>query len=483
MIYKKQGNDPDIKKISKPAITPIAINRDAQSQYLINIINSKVPPIEPVFVDYDKDLNVKELKPQISLLYAQNNENEIFELFYYYKMGRGNDKLLATAINYLKYLGTSKYTPEQLQMEFYKLACSFRIYSSNNYTYLNLWGLNSNMEKALILLEELLSDPKVNAPAFTNLISDTKKQRDDNKLNQQAIFDYLRNYGTWGPKSPLTNAPSSAELDQLKPEDLISRIKDLRNYPHYVMYYGQMSEQSATTLINKYHQTASVLKPLPKAVEFIQQPTDQNKILFVHYNSKQLYLSMLSKGTPYSHSLYVPISMYNQYFGGGMNAIVFQEMRESRGLAYQASAYYTQPPKPDLNYTMSTFIATQNDKMDEALTAFKSILDNIPQSEKAFELTKEQMINNIRRQRIRTYNVLFNYIDAKEFGWDHDSRKDLFEQAQNWTLTDVTRFQQQYIKDKKYTYCVLGDENDLDQAVVDKYGTLQKLTLEDIFGY
>ena len=483
VVYKEKGKDPNEKKMAKPAITPIVINRDAQSQYLTDIINTKVKPIEPVFLNYKTDLKVKNLSPRIPLLYTPNKENNVFEIFYRFDMGSNNDKMLGTAFNYLKYLGTSKYTPEQIQMEFYKLACSFGVFSGSDYVYVNLSGLSDNMEKALALFEELISDPQVNAPAFTNLVSDIKKRRTDAKLNQQTIFSYLRNYAIWGSKSSMTNVPSSDELDRLKPEELTARIKDLNNFPHKVMYYGPLSEQQITSLMDKYHKTAPVLKPLPPAIKFTQQATDQNKVLFTHYDSKQLYLSMVTKGAPYSNSLYVPSSMYNEYFSGNMSSIVFQEMREARGLAYSAYAYYSQPPKPDFNYSFFTFIATQNDKMDEALTAFLSIVNDMPESEKAFTLAKDQLISNIRKQRIRRNAILFDYLSALDFGWDHDKRKDLFDKAQKWTLEDVKKFQQQYVKDKKYTYCVLGDEKDLNQEIVDKYGTLQKLTLEEIFGY
>jgi predicted Zn-dependent peptidase len=235
--------------------------------------------------------------------------------------------------------------------------------------------------------------------------------------------------------------------------------------------------------LNKYHKTAPQLKPYPSAVKFTQQPTDNNKVLFTHYNSQQLYLSMVTLGAPYSNSLYVPGTIFNEYFDGGMNSIVFQEMREARGLAYSAWASYSRPAKPDFNYTFSTFIATQNDKMDEALTAFLNIINDMPESGKAFDLAKDQLITSIRKQRIRRTSILTDYISAQEFGWDYDKRKDLFEKAQTWTLDDVKKFQQQYIKDKKYTYCVLGDEKDLHMEVVNKYGTLQKLSLEEIFGY
>ena len=339
------------------------------------------------------------------------------------------------------------------------------------------------MERALVLLEELLNDPQVNEAAFVNLIDDIKKRRADAKLNQQTIFSYLRNYAIWGPKSSMTNVPSSNELDNLKPEDLIERIKDLSSFPHKVLYYGPLSEQEVIDLLNKHRNTASTLKPVPPAVQFAQQPTDQNRVLFANYNSPQLYLAMASIGEPFDRAIYAPVSIFNMYFSGGMGGIVFQEMRESRGLAYSASASYSQPARPHQNYTFSTFIATQNDKMDEALTAFLSIINDMPESEIAFELAKDQIISNLRKQRIRRANILFDYLSAQEFGWEFDRRKDLFEKAQVWTLDDVRKFQQQYIKDRKYTYCVLGDENDLVPEIVNKYGTLQKLSLEEIFGY
>ena len=483
VVYKKQGKDLNEKKMAKPEITPIVINRDVQSQYLTDVINTVVKPIEPVFLDYSKDMTIKNWRTNIPLLYTPNKEDNTFDILYYFDMGSNNDKLLGTAFNYLRYLGTSKYTPEQIQMEFYKLACSFGVSTGDDNVYLFLRGLADNMEKALALFEELISDAQVNEPAFTNLVADIKKRRSDAKLNQSMIFSYLRNYATWGPQSPMTNVPSSGELDRLKAEDLVVRIKDLSNFPHKVMYHGPLNDQEVVALLDKHHKTASTLKSYPPAVTFAQQPTDQNKVLFAQYDAKQLYLSMVTKSVPYNKAIYVPSAMFNMYFGGSMNAIVFQEMREARGLAYSASASYSQPSKPVYNYTFSTFIATQNDKMDEALTAFLSIINDMPESEKSFELAKDQVISNIRKQRIRRYNILFNYIDAQEFGWNHDRRKDLFDQAQNWTLEDVKKFQQQYVKDKKYTYCVLGDEKDLKKEIVDKYGTLQKLSLEEIFGY
>ena len=57
VVYKRQGQDPNVKKIAKPAITPIFTNRDATSDFLREVQASVVTPIEPVFVDFNKEIS------------------------------------------------------------------------------------------------------------------------------------------------------------------------------------------------------------------------------------------------------------------------------------------------------------------------------------------------------------------------------------------------------------------------------------------
>jgi predicted Zn-dependent peptidase len=93
------------------------------------------------------------------------------------------------------------------------------------------------------------------------------------------------------------------------------------------------------------------------------------------------------------------------------------------------------------------------------------------------------MITNIRTERILRENILWSYLDDSEFGYTSDARKEVYDHVQNMTLDDVIAFQKQYIKDKPYTYCILGDSKDLDLKSVGKIGMIKKLTKEEIFGY
>lgn len=132
-------------------------------------------PIEPVFLDYKKDMQQFNAKSAVPVLYKQNVNNDLFELVYLFDMGNNNDKALGLAFKYMEYLGTSKLTPEQLKSEFYRLACTFQVYSSDERIYVQLRGLNENMSKAVSLFEKLLADAQVNKEAYANLANDRSR--------------------------------------------------------------------------------------------------------------------------------------------------------------------------------------------------------------------------------------------------------------------------------------------------------------------
>ena len=91
IVYKREGKDPNEQKIAAPKITPIATNRDAQSAFLVEIQNSEVKPIEPVFVDYGKDMSQFEARKGIDVLYKKNESNDIFSLTYVFDTGTESD--------------------------------------------------------------------------------------------------------------------------------------------------------------------------------------------------------------------------------------------------------------------------------------------------------------------------------------------------------------------------------------------------------
>lgn len=483
IVYKRQGEDPNIKKIAKPAITPIFMNRDTTSAFLREIQASVVAPIEPVFVDFQKDMSRGSIG-NLPMLYKENTTNDIFTLKYIFDFGTNEIKTLGTARSYLDYLGTSEMSATQIKQAFYDLACSYYISVGNNEVSIVLSGLSENMSKATELLEKVLTDAQPNEEAYKSLVADILKSRADSKANQQSNFSMLRQYALYGANNPSKNILSEKELKSMKPETLIETIRELSGIEHRVLYYGPLTMDEASAIIADCHKVPQSLRKIEKNESFKIQTADENIVYFAPYDANQIYMSSVSsKGEMYDPEKSPIITMYNEYFGGGMNSIVFQEMREARALAYSATAYMIEPWRIELPAFYGTYIATQNDKMIDALSAFDEIINNMPVSEQAFKIAKEALIGRLRTERITRDRVLDYFLDQEKLRLTEDTRRRLYEAVQTMTLDDVVAYQQANVKGRKYITCILGRESDLDMKALEKWGKIVRLTQEDIFGY
>ncbi|HSH64548.1 MAG TPA: insulinase family protein, partial [Bacteroidia bacterium] len=427
VVYKRVGEDKNVQKVTKPAITPVQVNRTENSDFVKGILEKSAPEIQPVFLDYNTDITRLKTKSNIDVLYTPNTENKTFNLYYISDMGSNQNKKLKIAIEYLQYLGTKDLTATQIQQEFFKLGCSFGVFAGEDEVWVSLNGLTENIEKATKLFENLLANAQPNEEALTGLIEDIKKERADAKLNKQQILNgALYAYAKYGKNSPFTNILSSKELDNLKPAELVDIIHQLTTYEHRILYYGNNTPDELTTLLNKEHNVPAVLKSVPPPVQFKEMEPNTN-VYVVDYDMKQAEVILLAKDVPYNKNIIPEISIFNQYFGGGgLSSVVFQEIRESKALAYAVfSSYRNANKKTDNNYVYS-YIGTQADKLPEAMAGMMNLINNMPESETAFAASKDAIIQGIRSERITKTDILFNYENAKKLGLDYDIRKDVY---------------------------------------------------------
>lgn len=483
-VYKRQGKNPNEISIAKPEITPIITNRDTVSLFFKEIMNCQIEPIKPVFLDFKKDLRLLSAKNNIPLIYKQNEENDLFQLIYVFEMGNCHDKAVSVAFKYLEYLGTSDMSPTVLKKEFYKMACNFYVYPGMERTYVILSGLNENLIEAVKCLENLMSNAVINEKAYKNMVNDILKARKDDKLNQINNFSNLISYATYGQYSPKTNILSENELINLNPEELLNRIHQQNNYKHRILYYGPSNEDDILSLINEYHIVPDTLQDIPKGFSYPRLETNSTKIYIAPFDANQVYMAQYSNRNDNFDPAVEPYrEMYNDYFGSNMNSIVFQELRESRGLTYSVSAVLLQPTFLKYPYTMRTQIVTQNDKMINAINTFNLILNNMPESENAFYLAKEGLINRLRTERIIRDGVLWAYINSDDLGLDVDSRIKTYQDVQQMHLSDIVDFQKKWIKGRTYVYCILGNKSELNLDELRKIAPIEELTQEQIFGY
>ena len=483
-VYKEQGNDTTIKKVEKPTITPIPTNNDKQSDFLKEIVNTKTTPIQPQFVDFKRDLTKATTKKSLPVLYKQNTSNDLFTLCFVIPYGEEHNPLLDYAAGYLDYLGTNKFSNEQIKQQFYKLACDYSISERNDASYITLSGLNSNLPQALALLNDLLNNAKVDKEAYALYVEQILKSRSDNKANQKANFSALRNYAIYGKYNPTLNAPSEQALKAMNPQELLNLLKNLKNYKQTVLYYGPSSLKDIDQLVSKTILSPKKFAAVPAIKRYKEETTPKNEVIIAPYDAKNIYMVQFHNDDQKWSADRAPIiALFNEYFGGGMNAIVFQELRESRGLAYSASALYASPYRLGGNESFYTYIITQNDKMMDCVGEFNKLLNNVPVRQSGFDLAKQSLMKNLASQRTTKYSVLTAYFALQRLGLDCSLSEKIYKALPSLQLQDVINFEKEYIANKPFKYIILGDEKELDLKALEKIAPIRKVTTEEIFGY
>ena len=484
IVYKHQDTPDPVTKVQKPAITPIFVSRDTESPFLASIKEAaaKAKPIQPVFVNFKKDLQKGKTQNGNEVLYVQNMENKTFNLVYRFEFGATADKSLDLAADLMEYLNTDRHTAEQLQEEFYKLACSYNMNVGDEAITVSVSGLAENMEKAMTLLEEIMATCQPNDEALQMLVERLIKSRTDNKTNQRAAFRALNRYGVFGEQYITENTLTDGQLRDYTSQQLVDALHGLFQYKHRVLYYGPLSLKEATAAVNKIH-TVKPTKDVPANKIFHPQAVNENTVFFVNYDAKNTYVTEYFRGEHYNTAISPKVYLFNEYFGGSMNAIVFQEMREKRSLAYSASSYYTNSGRKDGYFYNSANVITQNDKLLDALNAYEELFNDMPQAEANFKLAKDALIASSRTKRTTKMAIISVYLHCERMGLKEPLNKQNFAAYQKMTMQDLVNFQQKHIKGQKKAYLILGKESEMDFGALGRFGKVKKLTLDEIFGY
>ncbi|WP_425075396.1 M16 family metallopeptidase [Psychroserpens sp. S379A] len=482
VTYKRQGEDNSIVKVANPGITPVNVNRDKSSKYMQDFNKIESKPLQPKFVDYKKAIKETSMDNGIKVSYIENELNDLFDMNIIFDMGSDNDKKLSLAVGYMEYLGTDKYSAEEIKKEFYKLGISYYVNSTADKSYVGLNGLKENLPKGLELLEHLWANAIPDEDAYNSYVDQILKGRQDGKSQKgNILYGGLMNYGKYGENSRLRNILQANELKDINPQSLVDIVKDLKNYKQRIFYYGK-DVDAALTALNTNHVVPSELKDYSEPMVYVEKETGGN-VYFVDYDMVQSEMLFLAKGEPFKAENMAASTLFNTYFGSGLSSIVFQEIRESKSLAYSAwSSYSNASKKDDSNYVMA-YIGTQANKMPEAVEAMMNLMTNMPEAEEQFNAAKEATLKKLAAQRITKSNIFWTYESLKKRGIENDNREEMYNTIKNMTMDDLRNFFNTNISGENYNVMVIGNKKDIDFKSLSKLGEVQEMDIDYLFNY
>lgn len=478
IINKEKGINDKLIRVENPGITPVKINREAQSEFLREILAEKTEDIQPEFIDYDKEILTDVIKDK-KLSFVKNRYNDIAQVHFIFPLGSDHDRDLGMSTQVLQYLGTEKFSPDDLKKEFFKIGITNDFKTTNDQLTISLNGLEENIRKGIELLQHWMKDVKPDQDIYSQFVETVLENRAAVKKDRARIMTALTNYTKLGDFSRYTDIISKEELESSNVEVFTEKMKNLFSFPYQIFFYGRDLEVFKN-YIGEYIETESMIIPEPKNYP---EPETSGNVYFTSYDMVQMEMSRVGRGQMVNTENFGKINVFNEYFGRGLSSIVFQEIRESKSLAY--SAYVSYAANSELNHPdyITTYIGTQPDKLQIAVDTMTELMAELPEVPAQFENAKNAALKQIASTRITRTNIFFNTLRLKKLNIHYDFRKDIYQQIEKLKFEDLKEFYNNYIKSVHFNTAIIGKKENLNMEAVNQMGNFKEVSLKDIFGH
>lgn len=478
IVKKEKGINDKLIRVENPGITPVKINRQDQSDFLKEILAEKTEEIQPEFIDYEKEIATDLIKDK-KLSFVQNKYNDIAQVHFIFPFGSDHDRDIGISTQVLQYLGTEKFSPDDLKKEFFKIGVTNDFKTTNDQLTISLNGLEENIPKGIELLQHWMREVKADQEIYEQFVETVLENRAAMKKDKGRIMTALTNYTKLGAFSRFTDVISREELETSHVEVFAERMKKLFRFPYQIFFYGRNFE-AFKGYIGTYIETESMAIPEPKDYP---EPDTSGNVYFTGYDMVQMEMSRVGKGQMVDTANFGKVNVFNEYFGRGLSSIVFQEIRESKSLAY--SAYVSYAANSELNHPdyITTYIGTQPDKLQIAVDTMTELMAELPAVPAQFENARNAALKQIASTRITRTNIFFNTLRLKKLNVYHDLRKDIYRQIESLSFEDLKGFYNNYIKPVRFNTAIIGKKENLNREAIDQMGNFEEVSLKDIFGH
>ncbi|MFK7747507.1 MAG: M16 family metallopeptidase, partial [Kordia sp.] len=244
-----------------------------------------------------------------------------------------------------------------------------------------------------------------------------------------------------------------------------------------IFYYGK-DVGPAITALNQHHKVSAELKPYPAPTEYVEQETGGN-VFFVDYDMVQAKMLFLAKGSPFKTENMAASDLFNSYFGD----IVFQDIRESKSLAYSTYAYYADASEKGKSNYVLAYLGAQANKMPQAVDAMMTLMNDMPEAKEQFNASKESILKQIAADRITKSDIFWTLESFNQSGIKMSDIEKKYKAIQNMTMDDLKAFFNENIKGEEYNVIVIGNKKDIDMKSLSKLGKIQEMDVDYLFNY
>ena len=485
-LLKKYGKS-DKETIKQPGYKPITPkNMDAKSAFAQQLEQIPVKATEVKTVDFGKDVTTKKLNDHVTLYYKENPVNDVFTFTLRYQDGTLHTPKLAVLQSYLSALGTDSLKKQQLEQTWQRIGTTMEVAQGDERFSFNLTGPDHQLKPALQLLAHFLRAAKGDDEALDEAKDADKVDRKSFGKQKDDVIGPALQRVLYGTKSKNLMQLSKKEIKALKSDELLDAFRELQQYDCELFYCGRQSVESIAAESQQTLPLAQCTKPKADTFRPLQQYSEPTVFFYDVPKSRQNYVvsydAIRALPTVEERS---QMKLWDEYFGGGMSSVLFQNVREFRSMAYSTggrsiTTSLAKYPNESLGYITAT--GTQADKTLACIVTIDSLLRQMPMKEENLESARQSVISDIQND-YPTFRGVAKYV-ANQLGngYTSDPNADVARLLPAISTQDVMQFYQQHVaNNQNRVWIIIGDRKLTDMTALARFGKVVELKKEDVY--
>ena len=481
-LYIEKGKPDKGNKIKKPGYKPIEPPVGKQSVYARQIKNMAIGKAEEHYIDFS-DVKTKQLNNRSKLYYTKNTQNNVFSMILRYGVGERELPKLGLAAQLMNNAGVmGAYEPQQLKEEMGKLNATCQVWADEDYLYVMMRGVEQTLPEACQLLSRQILMPKLDDKQLNRIKGSLLGSRQQRKESVSTLAQALSEYIRYQEKSSFLEELTDQQLIDLQISGLTGDITRAANYESEIFYCGTLPFENAFQVLSQNLPLVANEIPSKSPQDKSLASVEENIVFFLpNSDAEQAQIFFFEPLQAYDKKDDVIRDAFNQYFSGGFNGLVMNEIREKRSMAYYAGAEIQTPTVPGNPTYLYGHIGTQNDKVNDAIDVFMKLITQMPENPERIDNIKSYM----RQEALSShpdFREKAQYMAiAKRMGYEGDPAKENLPKIDALSFEDIVNFYKQNIQGKKYHIGIIGNPKLIDTKKLEKYGKVIKLNKNRLF--
>ena len=484
VVVERASGTPASQALSVPAVAPRPIQTEAHSGLYHEVLAMPVAAVAPQVLEEGHDWSVA--RSPTGTVYANRNpHSDLCQLTWVWDSGYEGAVGRSYAVGLWARSGVDDRSRTELDRLLYSRGVRVAARCARHETQLSMVGPSAAVAELVPLVWRRWWSPAIDPVDGRAYLHDAIQRRRVDKATHKKRIGAARGRALYGTNSTaLAHSPTDDQIRHLlephpsEPTRAHALLRPLAHQPRDILYTGAAAVDEVRGWL---HPLGEARAPVPPTPTIHKARVAAPQVLLVHHAAEQVSTTVYQCAGPHRPERLPAARVLNEYLGGSAG-LIFQELREARGMAYSTSGGLSLGRRPGDDDLLWAQASTHPDRTVAATELLVELLAAPIRDTGRFDRARAAAWEHLAAERIVARSVPGTVRWWATRGFSADPRPGIRRALHALDQDSVEHFRRG-LACAPVVVVVVGDLERVDPAAFSALGTVRVLEDADIFGY